>query len=180
MRKLIAVVFSIVMFAAASFAQDTPKSEIFAGYSYMRVNPGAPLDGENFNGFNTSGAFNLTSHIGLVGEFNGAYGRNLGATGIDSDLYSYVFGPRFTLRKERFNVFAHTLFGGAHSINRVAGVSAGDNAFAMTLGGGLDLNLAKHFAWRVAQTDYQLTHFGGDNQNHFRYSTGIVFRLGSK
>jgi opacity protein-like surface antigen len=180
MRNVFACILTFAVLTGAALAQDAPKSEVFAGYSYLRANPGAPLSGENFNGFNTSATYNVNKYFGLAGEFNGVYGRDLGPTKIDSDLYTYVFGPRFTLRRERFNVFTHALFGGAHAIDRVGGVSSSDNAFAMTLGGGLDLNLAKHFAWRLAQTDYQLTRFGGDNQNHFRYSTGIVFRFGGK
>ncbi|MBI2683595.1 MAG: hypothetical protein HYX26_10365 [Acidobacteriales bacterium] len=180
MKRLIAVVFTFAVLACASFAQDVPKSEIFAGYSYLRANPGGGVGGQNFNGFDTSAAFNVNRYFGLEGDFNGSFGRDLGGTGLNSDLYTYEFGPRFTLRRDRFNVFTHALFGGAHVNNRLAGISTSDNAFAMTFGGGLDLNLAKHFAWRLAQTDYQFTRFGGDSQNHFRYSTGILFRFGGK
>lgn len=51
----------------------------------------------------------------------------------------------------------------------------------MALGGGLDVNLARHVAYRVFQTDYLLTllpNGTNDRQNNFRFSTGIVFRFG--
>ena len=55
------------------------------------------------------------------------------------------------------------------------------NAFATALGGGFDLKLGKHLAWRVVQAEYLLTKFndGNDNrQDNFRLATGLVFRIG--
>jgi len=57
------------------------------------------------------------------------------------------------------------------------------NAFAMTVGGGLDYRVSSHFSVRAAKVDYLLTRFnefntfGAQNQNNLRVSTGIVFRF---
>ena len=57
------------------------------------------------------------------------------------------------------------------------------NAFAMTVGGGIDYRLSEHFSLRPAKVDYLLTRFnefGSTNtqtQNNLRVSTGILFRF---
>jgi hypothetical protein len=51
----------------------------------------------------------------------------------------------------------------------------------MTAGGGVDFNVSRHIAIRPFQGEYFLTKFSDGNnnrQNNFRYSAGIVFRLG--
>jgi outer membrane protein OmpA-like peptidoglycan-associated protein len=55
------------------------------------------------------------------------------------------------------------------------------NAFAMALGGGVDLKLTKHLAWRILQGEYLFTKFpdGNNNeQNSVRAASGLVFRFG--
>jgi hypothetical protein len=52
-----------------------------------------------------------------------------------------------------------------------------DSAFTMAFGGGLDYNLNRKFAVRVGQFDYLPTRFGGETQNNFRYSAGVVVRF---
>jgi opacity protein-like surface antigen len=66
----------------------------------------------------------------------------------------------------------------------VARTSGTENAFAMTVGGGVDYRLTDHFAVRPVKVDYLMTRFGetgtgtGTNtQNNLRVSTGIVFRF---
>jgi outer membrane protein OmpA-like peptidoglycan-associated protein len=70
-------------------------------------------------------------------------------------------------------------------------------AFTLALGGGLDVKLGKSVSWRVGQFDYFMTRFSEaiftspcvspgpcgvaqqiNNQNNFRYMTGLVFRIG--
>jgi hypothetical protein len=100
----------------------------------------------------------------------------------------------------RSAVFAHALFGAAHSslgagvnVPIIGGISTGltsANAFAMAFGGGIDIGMTRHFAIRAVQVDYIRTQFNsidaltsglssslGNRQNSFRYSSGIVFRF---
>jgi hypothetical protein len=66
--------------------------------------------------------------------------------------------------------------------------AASTDAFAMALGGGLDIKLGKWIALRAIQLDYVMTRledFGlsgqpsaNRNQHHLRFATGFVFNFG--
>jgi opacity protein-like surface antigen len=87
-----------------------------------------------------------------------------------------LFGPRFTSRPGRVEGFVHALLGGA----RASGGGDSDTSFTYALGGGLDIKASDRVAIRIVQLDYLRTHFSDNWQNNFRYSTGLVFRLGKK
>jgi opacity protein-like surface antigen len=58
-----------------------------------------------------------------------------------------------------------------------------NNAFALAIGGGIDIAVSEHFAIRLVDADYELTRFGnnftgGNNsQSNFRFQTGVQFRF---
>jgi outer membrane protein OmpA-like peptidoglycan-associated protein/opacity protein-like surface antigen len=186
---------------------DTPKAELFVGYSYLRAVP-APADGNRMmwlNGGSTSIAFNFNRHLGIVGDFGGfddsefriaGTGANPSRT-VDSSgtAYTYLFGPRLSFRShERITPFAQVLFGGIHAseVTLDSGCTGGgctilpaENSFAMTAGGGLDINVHRHFAIRLIQAEYLMTRFDNSStgasasQNDIRLSSGVVFRLGA-
>ncbi len=169
MRKLllIGIPLAVLFFAASAtntYAQDTPKGEFFAGYSYMYDDVG---NGHlNLNGFETSGAVNVNKWFGVVGDFSGHFG--------DHDHYSYMGGPRFTYRAGRVTPFAQVLFGG----DTVA--KGGSNtAFAMAVGGGVDAKINDNVTFRIVQVDYHPLFYDNVAQN-VRVSTGIVFTFGKK
>src|ERR1017187_9311299 len=59
------------------FAQNTPKLELFGGYSYFGL-PAVAATGftaANLNGWNASAKLNLRPRIGLVADFGGNYGE---------------------------------------------------------------------------------------------------------
>ena len=67
---------------------------------------------------------------------------------------------------------------------QLTGGGGNNNAFAMELGGGLDIMLSRTVQIRPVEVDYQLTRFGyktySANQNNFKYFAGINFTLGGK
>jgi hypothetical protein len=77
------------------------------------------------------------------------------------------------------------LFPGADT-EITAQVSATQTAFAMAVGGGLDIRLGKRFSFRPVSVDYVLTRFPslstGDNQNQnsIRAGAGIIFAFGAR
>ena len=180
---------------------ETPRVELFIGYSYVSA---APRNRRNrlvtLNGGSESLAYNLNSHLGLVGDFGayesgrltlgGAFPTSVHAKGA---LYSYMFGPRLSLRSDRVTTFGQILLGGVHasdvSISGCSGSAActalpSENSFAMTAGGGIDVTISRHFAVRVFQAEYLMTRFrdlstgNTARQNDVRLSTGILFRVG--
>ena len=57
------------------------------------------------------------------------------------------------------------------------------NAFAMAVGGGLDVRVNHAFSVRLFEADYYLTHFqNGVNseENNLRLTFGVVFHVGKK
>ena len=109
-------------------------------------------------------------------------------------MFTYQFGPVIKYRTSRVTYFGEVLFGGSNtnvyanlSKAFVLGggtISASDtqHPFTMSAGGGLDINFSKRVAFRPIEIDYMLTRYSNpltstNNQNHFRYIAGIVFKL---
>jgi len=87
-------------------------------------------------------------------------------------------------------VFGHFMVGGANSQLRdekgTSGFDESNTEFAMVIGGGLDVNLGKHYAIRAAQFDYVPIHtdinerVGGGTSSwlhNTRYQVGFVFKF---
>lgn len=176
MRKLFCILFLVVVSSAAVMAQDAPKTEVFGGYSYLRTDAGLSTDKANLNGWNASATRYFTKNLGLTADFSGAYGSPSEFSKVDTSAHNFLFGPTVAVRSQKLTGFAHALFGVSH-LHFGSGVDYSDNAFGMALGGGVDANLSRHVAVRVAQVDYLYTNFNSANQNNFRYSGGLVVRF---
>src|SRR5467141_4301934 len=167
-----------------------PKFELAGMYDYINFAPGDPF--ANFNNHGAAGSFtyNASKWLGLTAEVGEhRFKRNIfpliGNNTLASDsLTTYLFGPRLNFRKfDHFVPFGEFLVGGSHGGNQLTGAQ-GQNAFAISAGGGLDVVLTKNLAWRFAQLDYLMTTHSGPalgasgRQNNFRAATGLVLRFG--
>ena len=189
--SILAIVAATFLAAPAAAQQTTPKIEVSAAYSYVRSNL-LPDNGCCFgmNGGFGSITFNVNSWLGLTEELGGYHTGNVEGTGADLTVASYLFGPQFTLRRNKvLTPFTHVLLGAAHaggSLYTGTASAAGLGAqtdFAMAMGGGLDANVNRHVAIRVFQADYFFTQFANgvnDHQNSLRISFGIVFQFGKR
>jgi opacity protein-like surface antigen len=190
-RKFVVCLLALVSLSATSFlssvayAQETPKFDVFAGYSYVRENPStAGIDGFNLHGGSASIAYNANHWLSGVADFGGYHSNDILGTGVDGTLSTYLFGPRVSFHRDsRITPFGQILFGVAHigGSNGLA-FSTSNNSFAMTVGGGVDIKVSRRFSIRPAQVDYLLTRFnelgtGAQNQNNLRVSTGVVFHF---
>ena len=191
MKRLALLCGAMLLFAGLASAQDeAPKVEAFGGYSYLRVNPGFGAPGLNFNGGSGSLAYNFNSWLGAVADFGGYHWSGFGT---DATAVTYLFGPKIAYRHGPVTPFAQVLFGGAHlsgsgggcdgidaRVHPEGGVfgcgSGSDNAFAMTIGGGVDWNATEHIGVRLIQGEYLMTRFFSETQNNARISAGVVFR----
>ena len=177
---MIKICFSICVVLSLSLtvmAQDTPKAELFAGYSYA---------GNGSNGFDVSIAGNLNNWFGLVADVGGQYTR-LDDQGFTEKIrtHSILFGPRFSLRRGKRAVpFAHVLLGFSHLSTKTnefgAPLSFSDSSWGLALGGGLDVKINDKFAIRALQVDYLRTHFFNETQTKGRISVGVVWRFGRR
>jgi hypothetical protein len=186
--------------ARAAGSENATRATIFGGYSYLRNN------NNGFNGWEGQGTFNFNRYLGVTADVSGASLTpfSFSLLGASASTYqhitNYLFGPTVTAEFGISAVFAHALFGEAHSslgagvtLPIIGGISTGltsANAFAMAFGGGIDIGLTRHLAIRAVQVDYLRTQFSatdalttglssslGNRQDSFRYSTGIVFRF---
>jgi len=166
MKRLWMMMLFLSVAAYAAKAQETPRIELFAGYQYSHADK-LLLPDRGLHGWNASLSANANRWFGIESDFSGTYAG-------DSRLHTFMGGPRFTYRATHVTPFAHVLFGGAVR----SALSNTDTAVAMAAGGGLDINISKHVAVRVAQFDYLLTAFSSETQGNWRYSGGFVFRFG--
>jgi opacity protein-like surface antigen len=187
MRRAFTAFAVLICLTFPVVAQEDHRVEVFGGYQYTR------FVGDNFNGWNAAVTGNVNSWLGITGDFSGAYRPASEPAGSITNVligfhnYSFLFGPTFSYNKgNKAKPFAHALFG----VSRVSStakanantggtlsISDSGNAFAMALGGGVDLSVHKHIGIRLLQADYVLTHFDGATQNNARISTGLVFEF---
>ena len=186
LRVVVSLLVFASLFAVAAQAQDERHSvDVFAGYSYVRANPATSgTDGINLNGGSASVAYNFNRWLSGVADFGGYANTNILGGGTSGTLSTYLFGPRVSYHHfSRVTPFGEVLFGGAHTGANLLNTTSSQNAFAMTVGGGVDYRISSHFSVRAAKVDYLLTRFNEFNttntqtQNNLRVSTGIVFRF---
>ncbi len=184
MRKLFLLFGLALLFTAVGYAQDVPKAEVFAGFQYARLNDLTAVNtGLDTRGFTVEGTYNVNKVLGVVADFGASYSTR------QTNLYSYMFGPRLNLRTDsRVTPFAHALFGGAHASkvpNNTPGTFKSASGFAMALGGGVDVKLTNRVSLRPIQGEYYYTRIGvnnlqRDSQSHLRLSFGVNFTFGKK
>lgn len=168
MRKLLMVCGILMLAAIPASAQDKyPSAEVFAGYSYLHLDGGG-----NGHGFDLSVSANFGPRFGAVADFS--YHRGSGSLS-GGNAYGYLFGPRIYARGKAATGFFHVLLGGV-TVSGGGSVSG----FALALGGGVDINAGKKVAVRIGQFDYVPARFFGVWTHNFRYTGGVVFKIGEK
>jgi hypothetical protein len=162
---------------------ETPKVEVFLGYSRFGTESNNTVAGNRMvglNGGSASVAFNFGRYLGIVGDFGGYDDTQLQltGTGVNQPLvvnssgtaYTFLFGPRLSFRNNtRFTPFAQVLAGGVHAsavtVNACSGAACAvlpvQTSFAFTGGGGLDIRLTHHVSIRAVQAEYMMTRFPG-------------------
>jgi hypothetical protein len=162
MRKLILMAVLTGLLSAPAFAQ---RVEIFGGAQFEHLQ-----SSYNAVGWNASVTGNFKHVLGITGDFSGVYNSR----GLNSSVYTYTIGPVLTARLPVVQPFVHALFGGVTA----NGSGVNSNAFAMLVGGGLDIGLRKGIGFRLVQADWLMTKFGDNTQeNQGRVSAGIVLKF---
>ena len=190
------VLVAIVLVAGIGAQAQVPTSgNIFFGYSYSGGNVflssaperAAASHSAGLNGWEGSLEGKFLPWIGIVADLSGHYGfHDLPVCGFvlppchissfSAKQYMVLFGPRVSVSVGKFTPFAHALIGAGHVSDTGDGISDSNTSFATAIGGGLDYKVIKGLAWRL-QGDEIHTRFFAAGQDHFRFSTGIVFRF---
>jgi hypothetical protein len=190
MKRIVSsAVFLLFIASIAAAQEETPKAEIFGGYSLMHEQH------LNLNGFAAEYEHNLNGKFGIVGDFS--FGRRSVSTPPSSaspsrDEFLAMIGPRISYRGETARIFFHGLFGGMRM--KMKGVPPKDGILvqkpftdmAMAFGGGIDFPINDRISvrpvqlewlrWRTQETSTEGTIW----LNQLRYSAGMVFNLGKK
>src|SRR5262249_5407842 len=133
-RSILSVLV-VACFAIPVMAQEYPKAEVFGAFSVLHIRDSG--DKVTPLGWQASVAGNLNKSVGIVADFGGQYKT---ISGTKLKVYEYLFGPRFSVRRDNATVFAHALYGGHHFS---AGNQSG-NGFTMGYGGGVDVKAGKN------------------------------------
>lgn len=168
------VLVFLCLFSVPAWAQDKsefPKIEVFGGYSLRSNNYGGSHPVRHYmHGFQASGTFNFHKNVGIAADFGMQFASTSKNTVHDHEL---LFGPRFSLRRNRLTIFAHQLIGGSTFDG------GGPIAFALGTGGGIDMHLDDHLGIRIIQFDWIPSSFSKDKggdwfKDNIRFGFGIT------
>jgi opacity protein-like surface antigen len=179
MKTILYLVPLGVLFGVSLQAQnEASKVDLFFGYSFLRYNSAQTIPAFTANGGIGTFAWNFNNHIAMEAELGGYHNGNVNGYQFDSTSFTYLFGPRVSLgRNRRFDPYLHILFGGQNFGTSIAQSSVlvvnplgsttlsngryqtSQNSFAMAVGGGLDIRLSRTFTLRPLQVDYYMTNF---------------------
>ncbi|QQS46384.1 MAG: outer membrane beta-barrel protein [Acidobacteriota bacterium] len=204
MRSLLFAIL-LLFICAPVLAQDTPRVELFTGYSLLRTDDRtidlnqfgltgtATREATTLHGWNATLGLNFTGLFGVVVDGAGGYGvidysvsspGLSGAIGIKTRLHTIMLGPQINVRGEELVFFIRAM-GGVARIDQTADFaglksSSHETALAGAAGLGLDFRLSDSVWLRIIQGDYLITRFeegvSDKNQQSIRISTGLVFR----
>ncbi len=194
---MVAFLCSLGTFAAAQ-DEHPPKWELYGGYSafYPGCNvygllPGGVLPVNSCLAWDPRGAgasitYDFNRWFGLTVDGSGQWGS--GNTGVAAridqvEFFNLSAGPKFTYRTRHFSPFLEALVGEHRLASEVFG---NDYEIGLLAGGGLDLKLSRHFAWRMFRADYVFSnHQYGPSSvapatdvRGARLQTGLVFVWG--
>ena len=182
-----------------SSPRQFPRTEIFLGLSHVNLSLGSQsafIERRHYWGVQVDAKINISEHIGFL--FDLARQDTWCTVGdvacipthVEVGARQYLIGPEFTLRTHRFNTFVHALagasriamteqiastWGPAGEITPSSTVDLGSRTtLAFAAGGGIDLHLRRHFAFRLFQADYIPTRLDGKWQSHVRLATGLL------
>jgi len=170
---------------SAAGKQQAPP-ELALTYSYLRSN--VPADGCGCFSLN-GGSATLTlpvrsSAFAIAGEVTSTTVSGISANRYDLAIIAYSAGVRYSLpmRSALWRPFGQVLVGIAHSGGslihaHLGGSIYGANAFAGSIGGGLDLRIRHRLSVRLIQAEYLATTFNNNSNNHqniLKIDTGIV------
>lgn len=158
----LAVVFLMVPMGHAQAIPTASKAttlQIGMGYSFAQPDYGQ----RRIQGISGFGDFDFGAHLGVEADVH--YIALITPTDIAEN--TFLIGPRYNFRKNRFDFYAKALFGFGDLVIQEQQDNVGtSNArdFAVAFGGGLDVPIKQHIVIRAIDFEYQ----------HWNYLTGLT------
>lgn len=142
----------------------------------------------SFYGSYPSSSVNITQQLVSAG-FVQSGSSTYTAKG-NAQLYTFMFGPQFTLRKSsHVQPFVRVMGGGAYGVTKVnvdqngakltSDLMASDGTFALGGGVGFDIRVTRNVYFRAAG-DYIQSSLFNDTQRNLHVSAGITYRFENK
>ena len=150
------------------------RSNIVTGGSFWMQGGSVQVHAQFYRGF------------GVVEDVAGVHTGNMSSTGVELDLVTATFGPRYTWSPphRKYAFFGQAMVGEAFGFNSAfpatSGATDSDDGLALKIGGGMNVALSPRVALRTFETDWlhaQLPNSTTNVQNTFQLSTGLVFRF---
>ena len=121
MQKIVTSTVLVALCSLTAFAADDhPKIETFAGFTYMRANSATDVPAFSTNGGGGQLAVNFNKWVGFVMDIGATHNGNISDVHLDSTFVNYLFGPRISLRYSRITPYFNVLFGGMRASTSVA------------------------------------------------------------
>lgn len=170
----------------ASPGSHNNRFDVSAGFSHVLANaPPGISDDFGLNRGTAGVSYHLMPRLAVAAQYTGGHTSNISALGQNLTLMTYTAGPRLMYPRGRFVLFGQALFGGAHASDSyfptATGYSTTANSFAYALGGGLDVNMSRHFAIRTLDAQFLHTTFSNGSSNvqrHLTIGAGVVYKFG--
>ena len=181
MKNTITVIATSLCFAFVAGATDIPKTEVFLGYSLVRLSSnGDIIPSRNLNGGSGQFVYNIDKGFGIAFDAGAVTNNdNIRQSIVDTTVAHLVVGPRYKFNQHsNFQPYLQALFGGAYTTTSTqifavvanplnapnpisvpgetvsARLVASRRSFAMAIGGGLDWKVSKHMQVRPVAFDY--------------------------
>lgn len=196
MRLMKVALILVTVGVSAAIAQQrqsdpaliAPRFDLSLGYNNIRANaPPGGCDCFDMNGGYVSAGFHVKNWLSIAGEFTGGHANNISLLGQNLTLMTFMAGPRVARNGHRLVPFGQVLFGGAHGSDSYFPTSTSStssaSSWALSSGGGLDVNLTHRFAIRALEVQYlrtALPNGTNDAQNHFMIGAGLVIKFGGR
>ncbi len=157
---------------------------LFGGYAYgySEFESG---ESSNLNGWNVTTSFVINDWLSLAGDVSRHSPGGFHEVGLGDSIYTFTAGPQFSTwsRTRKLRGFGHVMVGGGRQ-KRFDSIGRGgvDVHPVLVIGGGLDVGVNEHLAFRVFQSDwvYHFSQVGSATGKDFsmnRLSFGVVGRF---
>lgn len=173
-RHTILIGTMVATLAMTPWMAAQSRGDVAFGFSRAGSNlfyPNVPA----LNGWEATGTFRLHKPL-LAAELDVAH-YGIGAGSENPHTTTVLVGPQVAVHVLRAKLFVHALVGGEHSKNSATNTPIDGTALAYALGGGLDVPVLPHLAWRLQGDRLDAPTRDNANATKARFTTGMVFRF---